>query len=92
MAIFPGDMSPGIAITKRQKYSAPIYVNIEYCNGSIGQNSIPGSKNRVIIRRMPIMLRSSCCVLHGKDEEELAKLGECPLNPGGYFVVKGNEK
>nr|GEU83266.1 DNA-directed RNA polymerase III subunit 2 [Tanacetum cinerariifolium] len=41
---------------------------------------------------MPIMLRSSSCVLHGKDEEELAKLGECPLDPGGYFVVKGNEK
>ncbi|GJY10683.1 DNA-directed RNA polymerase III subunit 2 [Tanacetum coccineum] len=74
------------------RYSAPIYVNVEYCNGSIGQNSIPGSKNRVIIGRMPIMLRSSSCVLHGKDEEELAKLGECPLDPGGYFVVKGNEK
>ncbi|GKA27994.1 DNA-directed RNA polymerase III subunit 2 [Tanacetum coccineum] len=73
-------------------YSAPIYVNIEYCNGSIGQNSKPQYKKEVIIGRMPIMLRSSSCVLHGKDEEELAKLGECPLDPGGYFVVKGNEK
>lgn len=68
---------------------------------------------------MPIMLRSDRCVLYGKDETELAKLGlslpylkhilsistsvtlviliffssgECPLDPGGYFVVKGNEK
>lgn len=38
------------------------------------------------------MLRSSRCVLSGKDEAELAKLGECPLDPGGYFIVKGNEK
>ncbi|PWA98104.1 nuclear RNA polymerase C2 [Artemisia annua] len=73
-------------------YSAPIYVNIEYCNGSYGQNSNPQFKKDVIIGRMPIMLRSSSCVLYGKDEEELAKLGECPLDPGGYFVVKGNEK
>ncbi|KNA08854.1 hypothetical protein SOVF_158980, partial [Spinacia oleracea] len=30
--------------------------------------------------------------LRTKDETELAKLGEFPLDPGGYFVVKGNEK
>ncbi|KAH9624107.1 hypothetical protein KSS87_020572 [Heliosperma pusillum] len=41
---------------------------------------------------MPVMLRSCCCVLYNRDEEELASLGECPLDPGGYFVVKGNEK
>lgn len=31
----------------------------------------------VVIGRMPIMLRSCCCVLYGKDEAELAKLGWC---------------
>lgn len=41
---------------------------------------------------MPIMLRSSNCVLTGKSEYELAKMNECPLDPGGYFVVKGQEK
>ncbi|KAI3709755.1 hypothetical protein L2E82_39521 [Cichorium intybus] len=73
-------------------YSAPIYVNIEYCNGTYGLNARPQFKKNVILGRMPIMLRSNKCVLYGKDEEELAKLGECPLDPGGYFVVKGNEK
>ncbi|KAF5811432.1 putative DNA-directed RNA polymerase [Helianthus annuus] len=70
-------------------YSAPIFVNIEYCNGSDSRMMM---KKEVVIGRMPIMLRSLSCVLHGKDEDELAKLGECPLDPGGYFVVKGNEK
>uniref|UniRef100_A0A453NI50 DNA-directed RNA polymerase n=1 Tax=Aegilops tauschii subsp. strangulata TaxID=200361 RepID=A0A453NI50_AEGTS len=41
---------------------------------------------------MPIMLRSYACVLNGKDEAELARYGECPLDPGGYFIVKGTEK
>lgn len=41
---------------------------------------------------MPIMLKSSNCVLNRKSEYELAKMNECPLDPGGYFVVKGQEK
>ncbi|XP_057807946.1 DNA-directed RNA polymerase III subunit 2-like [Salvia miltiorrhiza] len=72
-------------------YAAPIYVNIEYSNGNYDGNRIQMKKN-VIIGRLPIMLKSCCCVLYGKDEEELARYGECPLDPGGYFIVKGTEK
>jgi hypothetical protein len=38
------------------------------------------------------MLRSSNCVLAGKSQFELAKMNECPHDPGGYFIVKGQEK
>ncbi|KAM3288858.1 hypothetical protein P3S67_022288 [Capsicum chacoense] len=76
---------------KRLTYAAPIYVTIRYTTGSHGQ-TVESTKRNVIIGRMPIMLRSSCCVLYGKDEDELARLGECPLDPGGYFVIKGTEK
>ncbi|XVF24522.1 hypothetical protein REPUB_Repub13aG0135400 [Reevesia pubescens] len=72
-------------------YAAPILVNIEYIQGSHGQKTRL-EKNDLVIGRMPIMLRSCCCVLYGKDEAELARLGECPLDPGGYFVIKGTEK
>ena len=41
---------------------------------------------------MPIMLRSSNCVLTGKSPSEMSKLNECPLDPGGYFICKGVEK
>ena len=38
------------------------------------------------------MLRSNKCVLSGRTETQLAKMTECPLDPGGYFIVKGTEK
>ena len=68
-------------------YSAPITVDIEYTRGQqrVIRNGLP-------IGRMPIMLRSSNCVLAGKSEAELASLNECPHDPGGYFVVRGTEK
>ncbi|KAJ9478866.1 DNA-directed RNA polymerase III subunit RPC2 [Pseudozyma hubeiensis] len=68
-------------------YSAHIFVNIEYTRGG----KIIRRKN-VAIGRIPVMLRSNKCVLANKSEKELAKMSECPLDPGGYFVVKGTEK
>jgi len=41
---------------------------------------------------MPIMLRSSNCVLSDKNSAELAQMNECPYDPGGYFICKGVEK
>ncbi|MBN3278044.1 RPC2 polymerase, partial [Polyodon spathula] len=68
-------------------YSAPITVDVECSRGSqrIIRSALP-------IGRMPIMLRSSNCVLMGKTPAEGSKLKECPLDSGGYFIVKGQEK
>lgn len=38
---------------------------------------------------MPLMLRSSNCVLTNKSDFELAQLNECPHDPGGYFIIRG---
>jgi DNA-directed RNA polymerase III subunit RPC2 len=68
-------------------YAAPILVDIEYTRGK----ELVRRKN-VEIGRMPIMLRSSHCMLAGKSHDELARLKECPHDSGGYFVIKGTEK
>lgn len=68
-------------------YSAPVYVNVKYTRGK--QEIV--SKG-IKIGRLPIMLRSNKCILTGKSNTELAQMTECPLDPGGYFVVKGTEK
>lgn len=68
-------------------YSAPIVVDIEYTRGQerVQRSDFP-------IGRMPIMLRSANCVLANKTHFEMAKLQECPYDPGGYFVVNGVER
>ncbi|XP_037943603.1 DNA-directed RNA polymerase III subunit RPC2-like [Teleopsis dalmanni] len=91
------DIEDGFNITKNTTphecrlrdttYSAPITVDIEYTRGT--QRT---ARNNLLIGRLPIMLRSSNCVLTDKSEFELSKMNECPLDPGGYFVVRGQEK
>ncbi|KAJ1973663.1 DNA-directed RNA polymerase III complex subunit Rpc2 [Dimargaris xerosporica] len=68
-------------------YSGTIYVDIEYVKG---KQII--RRRGVSIGRMPIMLRSSHCILRDCSDEKMAALQECPLDPGGYFIVKGTEK
>ena len=64
-----------------------VRVDVEYTVGL--QRRI---KRGVNIGRMPIMLRSCNCMLSGRTDAELAAMGECPLDPGGYFIVRGQEK
>ena len=67
-------------------------MDVEYTRGKEIVSRSAGGTGGIVIGRLPLMLRSSRCVLHGKSEAELAQLGECPLDPGGYFVVRGTEK
>lgn len=69
-------------------YSAPIYVDVEYTRG----NQKVVSK-KILIGRMPVMLRSSRCILSKlTTEEQMAHANECPYDPGGYFIIRGTEK
>ncbi|KAJ3622585.1 hypothetical protein Zmor_004495 [Zophobas morio] len=68
-------------------YSAPIRVDLECCIGN--ERTFEKGIN---IGFLPVMLRSNRCHLYKKSFCQLAKRGECPLDPGGYFIVKGVEK
>jgi DNA-directed RNA polymerase III subunit RPC2 len=81
------EITPNECRLRDLTYAAPIYVDIEYTRGKQIVRR-PGN----FIGRLPIMLRSNKCVLYNKDEREMARLNECPLDPGGYFVVNGTEK
>ncbi|KAG8526280.1 DNA-directed RNA polymerase III subunit [Bacidia gigantensis] len=80
-------ITPNECRLRDSSYAAPIRVNVAYRRG---QREI--RKKGVLIGRIPMMLRSSKCVLTNATEEVLASYQECPLDPGGYFVVGGTEK
>ena len=81
------DITPQICRLSDTTYAAPILVDIEFTRGKAIVK-----KKGLHIGDLPIMLRSSVCVLRNKSHAELAKLGECPMDPGGYFIVNGMEK
>jgi DNA-directed RNA polymerase II subunit RPB2 len=42
--------------------------------------------------KIPIMIHSRYCLLHGKPQVFLKEAGECQYDNGGYFIVEGSEK
>ena len=88
------DITPQQCRLRDMTYAAPVTVDAEYTRGKeiVTRKTNEQGVGGITIGRIPLMLRSSRCVLTGKSEDELARLGECPLDPGGYFVVKGVEK
>jgi DNA-directed RNA polymerase II subunit RPB2 len=48
---------------------------------------------KINIGKMPIMLKSSICVLNQNNNFTNHELtGECKMDSGGYFIIKGSEK
>ncbi|ELP90581.1 DNA-directed RNA polymerase III subunit RPC2, putative [Entamoeba invadens IP1] len=67
-------------------YTAPIQASIEFTRDK------KVYRKTVTIGYMPIMLQSKHCVLYNNTFDQFMKHGECPMDPGGYFVVKGVER
>ena len=80
-------VTPNECRLRDMTYAAPILVDIKYTKA---KNVF--LRKGMTIGRIPIMLRSSKCVLSGKSEAEMCEMDECPLDPGGYFIVNGTEK
>lgn len=80
-------VTPNECRLRDMTYAAPIYVDIVYPRQSGNVR-----KTDVCIGRVPMMLRSSKCVLSGRSESDMAALNECAVDPGGYFIVRGQEK
>ncbi|KAK2746225.1 DNA-directed RNA polymerase III core subunit ret1 [Myotisia sp. PD_48] len=81
------NINPNECRLRDMTYAAPILVDFEYVRGRQRVK-----RNGTAIGRMPVMLRSSKCVLSNKTPSEMYQLHECPLDPGGYFIVNGTEK
>ena len=73
-------------------YSAPLYVDITKTILKDGEDPVETQHQKTFIGKIPIMLRSTYCLLNGLTDRDLTELNECPLDPGGYFIINGSEK
>jgi len=73
-----------------------IDINIKYVvrNGPNLENVQNFHKTipKVHIGKLPIMLKSSICVLSQYKHFENTQTGECKFDAGGYFIINGSEK
>uniref|UniRef100_A0A674P716 DNA-directed RNA polymerase II subunit RPB2 n=1 Tax=Takifugu rubripes TaxID=31033 RepID=A0A674P716_TAKRU len=88
----PSPMMPNEARLRNLTYSAPLYVDITKTIIKEGEDQIQTQHQKTFIGKIPIMLRSTYCLLSGLTDRDLCELNECPLDPGGYFIINGSEK
>lgn len=85
-------MTPNEARLRNLTYSAPIYVDIDKKIIQPDGSEEKREHLKTYIGKVPVMLRSEYCHLAGLSDRDLAEFKECPLDPGGYFIINGSEK
>lgn len=68
-------------------YAAKVTVDITY-----SRDRVKIVRKGVPLCRLPIMLKSAKCYLNGANNAQMEVMNECPLDPGGYFIINGTEK
>jgi len=91
--LFPQD-----ARDRNLMYSAPIFVDlihrikIKQGNGEFTESIHNLVEQQIPLCNFPIMVHSEYCNLYGLPKSVIKNLGECQMDQGGYFIVKGSEK
>jgi len=73
-------------------YSAPVFMEMTIVRGGDEEEEHIVDQSETKVGRMPIMVGSHKCNIHGFTREELIEIGEDPADPGGYFIVNGSER
>jgi len=83
---------PSEARQRDLTYDSPIYATVTEMLEIEGKEPEITEHVRVVLGRIPIMLRSSKCYLSHMTPDERIAAGECEHDQGGYFIVKGKER
>lgn len=85
-------ITPNEARLRSLTYSSTVYVDITKTTYEPNQEPAVQVWEREPLCNIPIMLRSARCHLSTLNDRDLLASNECPLDPGGYFIVDGSEK
>ena len=81
------DIYPNEARLRKITYSAPVYMDV-----SVHIDGVQRETFNALIGKIPVMLKSKFCHLDGLKKDGLIEKGEDPNDPGGYFILNGNER
>ncbi|KAK0706463.1 hypothetical protein B0T26DRAFT_655146 [Lasiosphaeria miniovina] len=81
------DVTPMECRLRDLTYAAPVVVDITY---SRDRKKI--IRKDIQLCRIPVMLKSAKCYLNSATNAQMEIMNECPLDPGGYFIIGGTEK
>lgn len=79
-------IKPAEARLRKFTYSAPITMELTVKKDGQTDSEI------VELGKIPIMIKSKACNTNGMSKEELIANYNDPKDPGGYFIIKGNER
>ena len=84
-------MTPNIARLKNDTYLSSVIVDfVSHITIKENDKLIELEEKvieNIILGKIPIMVKSKYCIL-----DSLSKNNECQYDPGGYFIINGNEK
>jgi DNA-directed RNA polymerase II subunit RPB2 len=95
-AIHP--MMPNDARLRNLTYASPLNVDVKVITTFIDhtRNGIRESNVRIFpnvhLGKIPVMVGSKYCLLNDQKHVHPSKLGECPEDVGGYFIIQGGER
>lgn len=81
-------ITPAEARHRNTTYARPLSVEVIGEFRYAADEPFKTYKSKVFLGMIPIMIKSSACVLRGLSDHELRSLDECPDDFGGYFIVQ----
>ena len=85
-------VTPAECRLRNLTYQSPIWSELVCKTTNLLLNVSRVQTEKVLIGYLPCMIGCELCALKNKTPIELAELGECMYEHGGYFVVNGGEK
>ena len=84
--------TPGDCRNRGETYDGTLSVTIKTTTYVNGVKKSEKNHDKHVIGRIPIMVGSDKCQLKQMSGKEKIQNGEDPNDPGGYFIIKGNER
>jgi DNA-directed RNA polymerase II subunit RPB2 len=92
------EMTPAKARSRSLTYASNLRSDLEvkiiHRTGDMLENEHTYTRKlfKVLLGKIPIMVQSKYCILSKYKNLSRKELGECRYDPGGYFIINGNEK